>query len=196
MEACEDVPARRIRQNRKHRRPMQQPRTSLGFNALRNARVFFARSNLGLYFILLPVFVRSPPAFFFNTCLRISVFALVFKTVSTRAMFFRTTLILESFEAAPPVTLATRSCTTTSLTVKVGKQQQRVCVSQGRNHRISYMGRWPVRNSRLRCMRLHTAGLRHATKASSLSYLAQLILQLIQLSIQLLQLLSVQFTGF
>ena len=44
------------------------------------------------------------------TSFRKPSFALVLIAVSTRAMFLRTSLILASFEAAPPVTCATRSC--------------------------------------------------------------------------------------
>merc|ERR1719450_1760163 len=61
------------------------------------ALVFLGRRSNGKYF--LPLY-----------CFLASAFCFWLYTVKMRAMDLRTTLILASFEAAPPETLATRSC--------------------------------------------------------------------------------------
>merc|ERR1719313_466897 len=68
----------------------------------RIARVFFGLRSLAVYF--LPLY-----------SLRASSFCFWLYTVSTRAIDFRTILILASFEAAPPATFATRSCPSSAL---------------------------------------------------------------------------------
>merc|ERR1719221_1671722 len=67
------------------------------FSARRIARVFFGRKSRGTYFLPLHSF-------------RASAFCFWLYTVRIRAMALRTILILASLEAAPPATLATRSC--------------------------------------------------------------------------------------
>lgn len=60
------------------------------------ARVNFGRKSSGWYFNA-------------DQCVRNSVLLFWWSTVNTRAIDFRTTLIFANLEAAPPVTLATRS---------------------------------------------------------------------------------------
>merc|ERR1719222_276294 len=67
------------------------------FSARRMARVFLGRRSSGRYFLPLYSF-------------RASCFCFWLYTVRIRAMDFLTILILASLDAAPPATLATRSC--------------------------------------------------------------------------------------
>merc|ERR1719367_654013 len=69
---------------------------SCGVKALRIARVFLGRRSIGLYFFPLYSFLRFSFCFW---CI----------TMYTLAIDLRTTRILESLEAAPPVTVATLS---------------------------------------------------------------------------------------
>merc|ERR1719473_2489844 len=68
-----------------------------GVSARRIARVFFMRRSNGVYFF---------PAYSFRASSRL----FCVYTVKTLAMLLRTVPILASFDAAPPVTFATRSC--------------------------------------------------------------------------------------
>lgn len=81
----------------------------MGVSALRSARVFLGRKALGMLLLFSPL-----------TSERYASIAFVLITVSTRAMFLRVCLILPSFDAAPPVTCATRSCGEASKTESRG----------------------------------------------------------------------------
>merc|ERR1719354_1529698 len=74
------------------------------FSLLLRARVFLGLKSVGLYFFPLKSLRRLSFWFWFIT-------------VRTRAMLLRTRRILESFDAAPPVTSATRRFESSSLKV-------------------------------------------------------------------------------